>query len=291
MHITNKVLCIIPTKDLHNQWRNERDNLLRSFQHILTIRKKKGADRISGNFYDSSKYPLLTKVIDHDTFEKDYESESESESMDVDDSGHEQTPKKVGGQPGYTKSFEELTSNDRKRKRSQKAYDAFAKWCKEEGLPFDKGLFYMGRRHYLSTENEEDYDFRKGTIFNEIYKGKELLAYRHSLSAKQGKYLQTSLDIGREKWQLLRKFLDPVLDLPSPDRLRIFQNQIMPKYESTINDGLWIDLPTLAKVHATSTIEELTYISEENLEHIAEHGVVLIGDGGADGSGQHSKFR
>ena len=65
----------------------------------------------------------------------------------------------------------------------------------------------------------------------------------------------------------------------------------MPKYESTINDGLWIDLPTLAKVHATSTIEELTYISEENLEHIAEHGVVLIGDGGADGSGQHSKFR
>ena len=272
-----------------DQWNREKENILRNFRDILTLKRKKGEENIKGAFYDSSKCSLLTKVIDNDSLDNEF-VESESESMEVDDSGHEQTPKKVGGQPGNQKSFEELTSNDRKRKRSQKAYDAFKEWCKEEGLPFDKGLFYLGRRHYLSTENKDDYDFDKGTTFDQIYKGKEF-AYRHSLTAKQGKYLQSSLDIGRERYQVLRKFLDPVLDLPSPDKLRVFQNQVIPKYEPTINDGLWLPLPTLVKVHAQSTIEELCNISEDQLDHISEHGLNLVGDGGADGSGQHSQFR
>ena len=95
----------------------------------------------------------------------------------------------------------------------------------------------------------------------------------------------------REKWQTLRKFLDPFLGLPSPDKLRIFQNQVVPKFEPTINEGLWLPLSTLVKVHTQSTIEELSQITEEQLEHISEHGVDMVGDGGLDGSGQHSKFR
>ena len=207
----------------------------------MVAKKKHGEANIKGTFYDSSKCSLLTKVIDDDFLDQDFD-ESESDSMDVDDSDHEQTPKKPGRPVGPTKTWEELT-NDRKLKRSQKAYNAFLDFCKEEKIEVDKGLFYMGRRHYLSA-GTEDYNYEKGQVFDQIYKGKEF-AYRHTLTAKQGKYLTTSLELGREKWQTLRKFLDPFLGLPSPDKLRIFQNQIVPKFEPTINEGLWLPLPTL----------------------------------------------
>ena len=272
---------------MHNKWKREHDYLLKRFRDILATRKKKGESNIKGIFYDSSKFQLFTKVIETVCNDEEFEEPME---VDSDDSGHEQTPKKGPGRPeGPTKTWDELTT-DRKLKRSQTAYNAFLKFCKDEGIPADKGLFYMGRRHYLA-HGTEDYNFDKGTIFNEIYKGNKEFAFRHTLTAKQGKYLSTSLELGRDKWQTLRKFLDPFLGLPSPDKLRIFQNQTVPKYEPTINEGLWLPLTTLVKVHTQSTIEELSQITEEQLEHISEHGVEMVGDGGLDGSGHHSKFR
>ena len=91
-----------------------------------------------------------------------------------------------------------------------------------------------------------DYNREKGTVFIELFKGKDF-AYHKSLTPKQGKYLHDSLGLGQEKYQILRKFLDPILGLPSPENLRLIQNEIVPEFE-TFLDGLWLPLPTLAGV-------------------------------------------
>ena len=171
----------------------------------MKLKLNKGVSNIKGTFYDSSKYSLLTKVIP-DESNANISTDIFDEKMDTDQSDCEDThpPRKKGRPFKSVKTFLELTSSDRKRKRSQDIYDKMLNFCDTEKLNLDQFLAYIGRRYYLSPG--PDFNKEKGQVFNELFNGKEF-AYRKSLSPKQGKYLHDSLALGRDKYQVLRKFL------------------------------------------------------------------------------------
>ena len=135
---------------------------------ILTTRRQKGASNINGVFYDSSEYPILTKVVTTDLDDR----------IDIDqsDCDEDQQPPSKKGRPA--KSFLDL-QNDGKRKRSQDVYDKMLNFCESEKLPLDQCLAYIGRRYYLSPG--PDYNKEKGDVFNELFKGKEFASFRDVL--------------------------------------------------------------------------------------------------------------
>ena len=206
------------TDDLCNRkkWQEEHKKIMKAFRTVLTQKVQKGQAGLFGIFYKPSDYKVLTKHlaindIDFDLLDIQTESESESES----ESNYE-PPKKRGR---HTVPLRELDSIRQLRRRTQKAFDWLISYCEEEGIDFFKLLAYFGRRFYLNSNNVSDYNLEKGTMFDDIFKGKNLYEYKRLLP-KQGLWVMSRMKLGKGPYTQLRMFLDPYVHLPNTDDLR-----------------------------------------------------------------------
>ena len=51
------------SKDLSEKWQKEKNRLMKDFRTVLTIKVQKGANKLSGTFYNPLHYEVLTTYI------------------------------------------------------------------------------------------------------------------------------------------------------------------------------------------------------------------------------------
>ena len=197
------------SKDLSVQWQKEKDKLMRDFRAVLTCKAQKGVKGLYGTFFNPLQYKVLTKNLTYEDLDFDLMDFDESES----ESDEYEPPKKKGRRSGPLEGLQ----IDQLRRRTQKAYDKLVEYCKKEGMDLFKLLAYFGRRFYLTVGS--DYNLEKGTMFDDIFKGKDLYEYKRLLP-KQGLWIMSRMKIGKTPYTQLRMFLDPYVHLPNTDDLR-----------------------------------------------------------------------
>ena len=184
------------------------------------------------------------------------------------------------------------------RKRTKPFFDSIIAECENQDIDFGKFLAYMGRRYYQDGTSSH-FDSEKAKVFDNIYQGKNPYDNK-KLSAQQGVFLKKSLDIGRRRYTVLRKFLNPYVHLPKNEDVRAEEKNIVPKFDpcnlsSNGLTGLWCPLPRLLEKHTTDLMENsINGIDDSDsplLDQIVNDGITIRAGGGFDASGRHSTWR
>ena len=170
---------------------------------------------------------------------REEDTESENSDMDVEEddddyedievpetSGTKSKPRNKGGRP--RKSFAN-SGKSQKRAKLQDPYSVLEKAAKEDDIDFPLLLGWLGKYHFnKSTTPLSDSDKEWLELFDLISSGINPIS-EHSVSVEQGIYMTENLVYGREKWQKMKKCVEPHVKLPSQHKLRQFRDEYHPK--------------------------------------------------------------
>ena len=95
----------------------------------------------------------------------------------------------------------------------------------------------------------------------------------------------------------MRQFLEPYVHLPNTSVVTAARKDVVPDFikapfepDGAIENGLWLPLPDLIKIHTKDLLENMVVVDDSMLSEI-EKGITIKGGGGYDASGRHCAFR
>ena len=189
--------------------------------------------------------------------EEDDDDYEDIEAPETSSTNAKSKPKKKnkGGRP--RKSFA-ASGKSQKRAKLQDPYSVLEKASKEDDIDFPLLLGWLARYHYnKSTTPLSDSDKEWLELFDLISKGINPIS-DHSVSVEQGIYMTENLVYGREKWEKMKKCVEPHVKLPTQYKLRQFRDEYHPKtgkillvttlHSTVLPTLLWLQLCCITKM-------------------------------------------
>ena len=175
---------------------------------------RKGKKAKIPEFYDSTKYKALTRVI------------QVSGDIDFVETLATTIPKSPESKPKAKRGPPKKPLKDLKKSqlftRSKSIKQQVQQFSKEENIPASEVLGLIGQKIYL-TEGQ-DRNQSKGRMFKNIADGKDPFE-KKELNPDQGIFLQESLAVGRTKYEQHDKFMK-VFDINMPSSAAIRKRKL-----------------------------------------------------------------
>ena len=241
------------------EWEKEKKRIITAFDSVLKSKNRKKNKSKVITFYDSAKYPTLTKIkkVASESVDKDFEPQLsdavESENDNI------PTTSKVGAPtlPLFTLGRSQFITRTKGIKK------AFQDFCSTEQVPADRVLGVIGKKTYL-TEGENR-DQNKGKMFKKIAEGKDPFE-KKQMTPDQGIYVQDTLAIGRTKYTDHAKYMSQFgVQFASTPNIKKRRLEFTPELKKGPNEGIWVNLFEATQIVTKETIVHLAKDSFDQL--------------------------
>ena len=243
-------------------WTSEKDRLCRSLTRIIAQNRKR-KDPGNSVFFYSKSYTVFTKVNYPAKSEIDQDFNIESLNIDSDHSNSEMTHKAKKTKVLLGRRKGPISSDQTFRNRIKPIREQIIKSCKEEGLKISMCIAKLASL-ILNDYTGDFFDKKSGSILHNISKGENPSQQQEvQLSASDGLYLMSTLEIGRDRYVNLSQYCRKrKIIMPNYNKVKKRRLEIVPETEDCFDQGIWCPLSKILKTNVKSTIECFTDIQE-----------------------------